>query len=157
MSWPEALSCSLRLSSRSSRSALDAVVSRAALGPDTEAPAVPSRSARDMLRPVGSATALSRSNTSSLRIQRRPHSNTLTTPFAQTSESEMCANGRDLRAGASAHRCRGACKAAELQMKRLARCGNCRSASIQRREQRGGPRIYMKMLPQKSDGALCPT
>ena len=71
MSWPEALSCILRLSSRSSRSALDAVVSRAALGPDTEAPAVPSRSIEDMLRPVGSATALSRSDTSSLRIQRR--------------------------------------------------------------------------------------
>ena len=71
MSWSEAFSCILRVAPRSSRSALDAVVSRAALGPATEAPAEPSLCAEDMLRPVGSATALSRSDTSSLRIQRR--------------------------------------------------------------------------------------
>ena len=71
MTWSEALSWVLRLSSRSSRSALDAVVSRAALGPATEASAVPSRVLEDMLRPVGSATALSRSDTASLRVQVR--------------------------------------------------------------------------------------
>ena len=58
----------------------------------------------------------------------------------------MCANGRDLRAGASPHRCRGACKAAELQMKRLARCGSCRSASIQRREQGGVRRRFIIII-----------
>ena len=67
MTWSEALSWILRLSSRSSRSALDAVVSRAALGPDTEAPAEPSLQLEGMLRPVGSATALSRSDSSILR------------------------------------------------------------------------------------------
>ena len=56
----EALSCILRVAPRSYRSALDAVVSRAALGPATEAPAVGSLAGEDMLRPVGSATALSR-------------------------------------------------------------------------------------------------
>ena len=71
MTWSEALSWSLRLSSRSSRSALDAVVSRAALGPATEAPAVGSLAGEDMLRPVGSATALSRSDCLFPRYQRR--------------------------------------------------------------------------------------
>ena len=71
MSCPEALSWSLRLSSRSCRSALDGVLSRAALGPATEAPAVGSLAGEDMLRPVGSATALSSSDSSILRYQFR--------------------------------------------------------------------------------------
>ena len=71
MSWPEAFSWRLRLSSRSCRSALDGVLSRAALGPATEAPAVGSLAVKDMLRPVGSATALSRSDSSILRYNFR--------------------------------------------------------------------------------------
>ena len=71
MSHPNPLRVVLRAAPRSSNSALTTVLSRATLGPVTEAPGVLSRVAKDMLRPVGSGTFLSRSDTAILRNRGR--------------------------------------------------------------------------------------
>ena len=59
-SHPNPLRVILRAAPRSSNSALTTVLSRATLGPVTEAPGVPSLGVRDMFDAVGSATFLSR-------------------------------------------------------------------------------------------------